>query len=736
MRTFQAHGAALLGANTEPAGFLKELARNLSHDEVIHAAVWSASRGGSPPVIVGRSIALDQMSIAAIADSYSLEGRASLLAPFRPGFYFQDPTGRRTLKFPIISVGAETKGLGREMRTRAFDSEVGFGIPAADELAEADRRHIGEVEVQARRVQMAVVNAFEPISGNWDAKEIETGIDRRFLADAVNLVRVRISAESLQASADVEFPSNALNANGEAVVEVRLEVSNAAVVFAGDRGDVESIGPVQVFARVQRDGDLPQVAATGTLFLPRIGPSTDTYFLVRTLARPGETLKGTLLLSVNRRLQQAIDLSISVSSHASSSRKESPSTPALKLEVRALPFVEFVDAAERREFDLGLFVNDGSDGSGRRIIAIDRDTPGLTLDKLRDAIATISEHVGNIAYRKEVDVAWGDALVVESLRVIADQGHFMRNAMERFWPSARGAPERIAIAGPWDQYVPIEYVYEGPAPDFSAGLCPEALARMKKGNCDDCPNRQASTVVCPLRFWGFSSEIERRYADTLEQARPGEGPSRRRLGRLKSSLLGYSDRTTSFDGGNVKVKKLIDKLSDVAQKTIPARDWVEWCSGVASHAPNLLILMPHTGKYQSRDALELGPGTTDNHWRAKVSISKADVGLTDQVEFVALLGCNTAGSSEQFATYPEQFRRYGADLMVTTIATLRGADAVPIATELVDMLKEAASSPQHLKTFGGFVTELRRKAFLAGAPGVLSVVAYGDADWVVGDGDV
>jgi hypothetical protein len=739
MEAFQAHGAALVGANNQPSVFLKELARHLSHDEVIHAAVWNANGGGSPPVIVGRSDALDRMSIAGIADSYSVRGRASLLAPSRPRFYFLPIDGqlRNTVETPMF-IDGETKGLGEAMRTRAFDSEIGFGVPAIDDLTGANRGHLVEVEFQARRVQMAVVNAFEPGSSRLNPREVEIEINGRFLADAINLVRVRISAESLQASADVAFPSNALDANGQALVEIRFEVSNAAVAFAGDR-EVGSIDPAHLFSRVERDSDLPQVAATATLFLPRTGPSTDAYFLVRTRSRAGEVLKGTLLLSVNRRPQQAIDLSISVSDRISPPHGESPSIPALKLEVRALPFVEFVDAAERREFDLGLFVNDDSDGSGRRIIAIDRGTQGLPLDKLRDAIATISEHIGTIAYRNQVEVAWGDALVVESLRVIADQGHLMRVEMERFWPSKLDAPERIAIAGPWDQYVPIEYVYEGPAPDFDAEVCPNALARMEKGKCGkcgDCPHRQTGTYVCPLRFWGFSSEIERRYADTLEQARPGQGPGRRRLGRLTSSMLGYSDRSANFDGADVKVKELTSKLSDVVSKIIPATDWIEWCRGIAGQAPNLLLLMPHTGTYQSRDALELGTGTTKDHWRAKSRISEADVGLTDQVEFVALLGCNTTESNQQFATYPEQFRRYGADLLLTTTATVRGADAVPIATVLVDMLKEAASSPRHLKTFGGFVTELRRRAFVAGAPGVLSVVAYGDADWIVGDADV
>ncbi|SEP49935.1 hypothetical protein SAMN02990966_07459 [Rhodospirillales bacterium URHD0017] len=732
--SFYAHGAALLAPSIEPAQFLSEFVRNLSHDHTVHAAVWNVDRGGIPPIIVGDARALDRMCIAGVADSYSVAGRES---PRRFWQRYNSLDGSSGLIKDLRGdIGFESTGLGEAIRQRPFNSETGSGVPAANELAAADRDCLEETARASRRVQMAILDAFdeESVRESFYSPEMMTETDGRFVANAVNLARVRISTEKLQASSDVEFPTNALDANGEALIEVRFEVSNSKIVVVEPDMGIDLIR-VRRLLRAKADADAAGEAATGSLHLPRTGPSTDAFFLIRAFARSGETVKGTMLLSVNRRLQQAIDVSIAVSDRRSALEELEPG-PALRLQVRALPFPEFIGAVDRREFDLGLFVNDGSDGMTPRIVAINEAQSGLPLAKLENTTSTISKEIAKIAYRDKVEVAWTDDEIVTALRALAHPGSLMRTAMERFWPTDREPPQRIAIAGPWESYVPIEYVYEGPAPDFGARHCLEALDKWKKGQCGDCIHRRAQTVVCPLRFWGLSSEIERRYADTLEQAHPGQGPGRRQLKRMTSSLLGYSDRATNFPGGSTQVADLARRLSKVAGSAVRAEDWTKWCEGVSTHSPNLLVLLPHTGVYENIEALELGTGTAREHWRAKASISKADVGLSDEVELVALLGCNTAESGANFATYPERFRRYGADLLLTTIATVRGADAVPIAREVVDMLEEANMSLTDLKTFGAFATELRRRALLKGAPGVLGVVAYGDADWIVGNAGV
>jgi hypothetical protein len=66
--------------------------------------------------------------------------------------------------------------------------------------------------------------------------------------------------------------------------------------------------------------------------------------------------------------------------------------------------------------------------------------------------------------------------------------------------------------------------------------------------------------------------------------------------------------------------------------------------------------------------------------------------------------------------------------VISTTNTILGRHAVPVAVELLSFLKSEAAGEAGL---GDVLRRLRRQALKDGYPMVLSIVAYGDADWRV-----
>jgi hypothetical protein len=101
-----------------------------------------------------------------------------------------------------------------------------------------------------------------------------------------------------------------------------------------------------------------------------------------------------------------------------------------------------------------------------------------------------------------------------------------------------------------------------------------------------------------------------------------------------------------------------------------------------------------------------------------------------QPPVVLLLGCETQNRDIPFQGFVAQFRRKGASIVVSTVSTVLGRHAARVAQELLAILQR--QSQQKTSTFGEVMVKLRRQALADGIPMVLSLFAYGDADWRIG----
>ena len=68
--------------------------------------------------------------------------------------------------------------------------------------------------------------------------------------------------------------------------------------------------------------------------------------------------------------------------------------------------------------------------------------------------------------------------------------------------------------------------------------------------------------------------------------------------------------------------------------------------------------------------------------------------------------------------------------MLSSLTTMLGRHAAPVAERLVAALAKRSSGKN--ETFGATMRDLRRELLVDGFPLALALVAYGDADWILG----
>jgi len=280
---------------------------------------------------------------------------------------------------------------------------------------------------------------------------------------------------------------------------------------------------------------------------------------------------------------------------------------------------------------------------------------------------------------------------------------------------------------------PLELVYVFPAPKLSAVLCPNALDAILNGKCDDCENLDEnvpSDVVCPMGFLGMRSVIERHVVKPLRLTEKLlEGKDYQILVGLPAGGKNLSPFKSSLAAASNKVQQSSkQKLSEALQALFPegiefAENWDDWMEKVKKQ-PSTLLLVPHTKKERNLPCLEIGDSFLPN-----ALITKSLLGQSEEARpLVFLLGCDTALSDMPYQGFAMYFSRAGAAITVITLSPIHESRAVQLAEIL---MKQCYQSAQSHQTFSEALLLARRTAMAKGYPEVLTLVADGDADWVL-----
>lgn len=329
-----------------------------------------------------------------------------------------------------------------------------------------------------------------------------------------------------------------------------------------------------------------------------------------------------------------------------------------------------------------------------------------------------------------------------NLVVLANQGRSLYQTIQEQLGAMGHTPidlqhvTRLQLVSAIRDVFPLEMVYVYPAPSPDAELCPNAEQAILEGKCDHCENLDpgvSADVICPLGFLGMRCVVERHIIQPLAQSEAvrvgsdyqllvGLTAGGKNLSPFKSSLAATSSEVQP----NSK-QKLTAALRDLFPQGFEfAENWNDWKEKV-KNKPSTLVLVPHTKREANIPSLEIGNSTLWN-----TGINKTILGESEGSQpLVLLLGCETALPEVPYQGFAAYFSAAGAAITVITLSPIHESRAVPIAEIL---MRQCYQSAQEHRTFSEALMLTRRTAMAKGYPEVLTLVADGDADWVLVEG--
>ena len=410
---------------------------------------------------------------------------------------------------------------------------------------------------------------------------------------------------------------------------------------------------------------------------------------------------------------------------------------AIEIEPETFTSLDLDDLDSRPPFDLALILNHTDDHAQATAIAGDHACL-VNLGNVDTWAANISDRLSEVAYSDE-DYATLDApRVSELFHFLAVHGSLFFEAIfdgaTKPLRDALLAAHRVQlVAARQGGLLPLEMAYVHRAPKQNAPLCPHAAQALMARACSAvCPlGEQRDQVVCPLGFWGLSRVIERQSDGALPLGadfgiRLNASP-RRRIDLLDNALFAASRKADEHAGGSSAGVR--DALASAAERMTTATTWDEWVARIKAQAPSLLVLLVHTEQIKKDriQALEIGDGDLlplsniyQEHIRANESMTPV----------VLLIGCRTAISHIEFQQFPVKFMRYGAALVLGTIATVLGRRAGPVTARLVETLAEMTEKGD--VAFGDALLAAKQKLVGEGQVMAVCLCAHGDAGWVLG----
>ena len=359
--------------------------------------------------------------------------------------------------------------------------------------------------------------------------------------------------------------------------------------------------------------------------------------------------------------------------------------------------------------------------------------PLAGLEKVSEMISEKLKHAAGMAAQvgtERIDRGEGLAL----LRTLAAQGRYLRNLLlvdkGLVPPGGLKRIRRIQVVSPFSaEYLPVEFFYDGPAPQEDAQLCDAfESAAGTEGRCCRCRAlSDGGRFVCPLLFWGLNRIIERQIrtqprgraeATTCStQVEPTRG--RDALGRLERILLAASNRVSEVDQ-----KATLEAALAIDPEAQEAADWDEWRNRAEKAQPGLLVALPHNVTTSLEiEALEIG----DRELLRLDEVETRWPSTESSAPVVILLGCNTALADISYQDFIDRIRCRGAAVVVGTLTSVLGQHSARVAREFLRQLNQEGNAG--LSTFGEVMRRVRRRMLGAGNVTSLALVAYGSSEW-------
>lgn len=395
---------------------------------------------------------------------------------------------------------------------------------------------------------------------------------------------------------------------------------------------------------------------------------------------------------------------------------------------------------KRRRFDLALVFNHDAEDRPRATGIAERCAWATDLSALQKPVGEINDAISGVAQRV-LDHADGldqgenpallRSLARAGVRLYGDlYGDQLAKHHSGGLDVGSDAVQCIQVVSlRADEVVPIEFIYDFDCPDDDSTVCPQHRQALAEGRCPpNCARQQAPEAhVCPMGFWGLKKEIERHQFNHRVSAPAGyplvvqaePAGDRAHLELARGLIVGHSDQVQ-----RPPVAEMAARLGRLLEHEVTVvDDWKAWRAAVGTARPGMLLAFPHNEVSGDEARLEIGGKLLDT-LRLKPDYVRVPVG--PQQPLVLLLGCDTAGTAEQYANHVSWFRRAGAAVVVGTVATVFGEHAVKVG----EAISLALLSPDaRSRRIAEVIRDAKRQALLDSLPMALCVVAFGDADW-------
>jgi len=392
-------------------------------------------------------------------------------------------------------------------------------------------------------------------------------------------------------------------------------------------------------------------------------------------------------------------------------------------------FIEtIVTPLDRRKagFDVALLVND-SLGKQPSLTAVTADGSAVHVALEDYDLTTARQQLLNVL---DEAVANPNALLAPLMVKLANRGKIIMDGLREVISQLPSNLDRVQLITQSDAFFPIEYLFEGTLPESSqAPLCAKRAGCLNAGQAiAGCGIRASGDALCPMGFLGVSAVIERH---TWQAGRPAQvwGTSgvqqikRHRIKDLSSIAFAASDRADDFEDEDVvphEVVRIAGIETALGVKSIT--DWKAWKASLEDTKPSpaLLLLLVHL----EDKVLYVGANSDLNQ------------GAIDQrhirdAQVVIAIGCSTGLGDARGGSLPAILQRNGARVVVAAMTTVLGRHANRVARDLTATLRDAAQAPTSTYV-GTIMSSIRRKLLAEGLALGLSVVAFGDADVVLG----
>jgi hypothetical protein len=729
-RTAEASAVAFLPVKAS-LELVVEIIRQISHDHPFDVAVHLALRSlaSDPPLVVAREDFIENSRISRLGERWA--ERLDRLGS-------SDAANRM-----------------RSVASSSYLSELG----AASELAELAKTSDAK-QSHARYLQAATWRLEERHRSEGE-ETVFVGQPlipaSALVAEHWHVVGVSISPLLRKASSQLPpFPDDQIGWDGGpqeitiVIVAPDCNVASARLELIIDSAGVAyPRGPD--YLRFPVTGEEPNETASAQITAYPSGPSEMATFLLAP-HRTGEVKARVMAVHGNRILQTAI-LQAPVLATLQApvlGPDETREGEIIRLVPEGLIRSSLQDLEDRRFFDLAILTNDSLTGE-RQITAVsDQDVLLRDFGGFEKTAERVGERLRELVEEPEAFGSPDSDAMTLALNKLAHEGVLIRDGLIDCGLGGilRKDPSRIQIvsARP-DDVLPLEFIYDGPAPDpKNAIACPAQTQALARASCGDCPNRTAATHVCAMRFWGLRKVIERHLYDAetaplLDRVTSRiPSPELERIAHPKNRIFACSLRAGKFPEGPAAIQKLKQRLGLADARTLDPSiaepspltfhsidNWVAWRDCVRDHAPTLMVLLPHTDVGAFGEELQIGEADA----LSNAQIDSTVVGTKPPV-IVVLLGCETASTKVHYASFVARFRTAEAAVVIGTLTLVLGRHAALVADTLVEQLERYWSEPFRTATVGDVITDIRRRLMQKGLPIGLAVVAFGDADWLLG----